>query len=64
MRLPGQELPEVNDLKDPARLEWHGVTKVAHYYLSINAMSRPDLPADRQVQVREDRAPYGKRDQE
>ena len=65
-------------VKDPARLEWHEaclpkhrrrqVTKVAHYYLSVNALSAcdaqagmtwPDLPAGRQVQVREDEAPYG-----
>jgi hypothetical protein len=39
-------------IKDPARLEWHEVTKVAHYYLSVNAMTRP-------MQVREDEAPYG-----
>jgi len=48
-------------VKDPARLEWHEVTKVAHYYLpacalhadrSVNAMIRP-------MQVREDEAPYG-----
>ncbi|RLB90386.1 MAG: hypothetical protein DRH50_12430 [Deltaproteobacteria bacterium] len=46
-------------VKDPARLEWHEaclpkhrrrqVTKVAHYYLSVNAMTRP-------MQVREDNA--------
>ena len=41
-------------VKDPARLEWHEVTKVAHYYLSVNAMTRP-------MQVREDEAPYGKK---
>ena len=51
-------------LQEPARLEWHEVTKMAHYYLSVNAMTRPDLPAGRQVQVREDEAPYGKRGQE
>jgi len=39
-------------VKDLARLEWHEVTKVAHYYLSVNAMTRP-------MQVREDKAPYG-----
>ena len=33
-------------VKDPARLEWHEVTKVAYYYLSVNAMIRP-------MQVRE-----------
>jgi len=49
-------------VKDPARLECHEVTKVAHYYLpacavlgtadrSVNAMTRP-------MQVREDEAPY------
>ena len=39
-------------VKDPARLEWHEVTKVAHYYLSVNAMTQP-------MMVREDQAPYG-----
>ena len=28
-------------VKDPARLEWHEVTKAPHYYLSVNAMTRP-----------------------
>jgi len=41
-------------VQDPARLEWHEVTKVAHYYLSVNAMTRP-------MQVREDEAPYEKK---
>ncbi len=26
---------------DPARLDWNEVTKVAHYYLSVNAMKKP-----------------------
>jgi hypothetical protein len=39
-------------IRDPARLDWHEVTKVAHYYLSVDAMSGP-------VQVREDSPPYG-----
>lgn len=43
-------------VKDPARLEWHEVTKVAHYYLSVNSMTQP-------MQVREDEASYGKEDQ-
>jgi hypothetical protein len=39
--------PQLQDpIKDPARLEWHEVTKVAHYYLSVDAMTRP-------MQVRE-----------
>ncbi|MGQ9705174.1 MAG: DUF3883 domain-containing protein [Actinomycetota bacterium] len=33
-------------IKDPARFEWHEVTKVAHYWLELDAM-----------QVREDQAP-------
>jgi superfamily II DNA or RNA helicase len=39
-------------IKDPARFEWHEVTKVAHYYLSVDALIRP-------MQVREESPPYG-----
>jgi len=39
-------------IKDPARLPWHEVTKVAHYYLAVDALTRP-------MQVREESAPYG-----
>jgi len=39
-------------IQDPARLEWHEVTKVAHYYLSVNAVTRP-------MQVRETPPFYG-----
>ena len=38
-------------IKDPARFEWNEVIKVAHYYLSIDAMTQP-------MQVKEDIAPY------
>ncbi len=38
---------------DPASLNWTEVTKVAHYYLSVNAMTEP-------MQVREGAPPYGK----
>jgi len=38
-------------IKDPTRFEWHEVTKVAHYYLSVDALTRP-------MQVREDSPPY------
>ncbi len=41
-------------IRDPARLDWHEVTKVAHYYLSADAMMRP-------MQVHEDTPPYGGR---
>ncbi len=45
--------PRLEDpIRDPARLEWHEVTKVAHYYLSVDAMTRP-------MRVREDSPPYG-----
>ena len=40
-------------IKDPARFEWNEVTKVAHYYLSVDAMTKP-------MQVKEDQSPYGK----
>ncbi|MBE3063612.1 MAG: DUF3883 domain-containing protein, partial [Spirochaetes bacterium] len=39
-------------IRDPARLDWNEVTKVAHYYLSVNAMTKP-------MQVREDTPPHG-----
>jgi len=39
-------------IRDPARLAWNEVTKVAHYYLSVNAMMEP-------MQVREDSLSYG-----
>jgi superfamily II DNA or RNA helicase len=42
-------------IKDPARFEWHEVSKVAHYYLSVDAITRP-------MQVKEDGAPYGEQD--
>ena len=38
-------------VRDPARLEWNEVTKVAHYSLSVNAMTRP-------MELREDASPY------
>ena len=28
-------------IKDPARFPWHEVTKVAHYWLEVNAMTKP-----------------------
>jgi len=42
-------------MKDPARLHWHEVKKVDHYYLSIDAMTQP-------MQVREKVIPYGDKD--
>jgi len=35
-------IPRLQDpIRDPARLDWHEVRKVAHYYLSVDAMSTP-----------------------
>ncbi len=39
-------------IENPARFPWHKVTKVQHYWLSIDAMTGP-------MQLREDPAPYG-----
>ncbi|MBN1687984.1 MAG: hypothetical protein JW893_02695 [Candidatus Omnitrophica bacterium] len=39
-------------VRDPARFPWHQVTKVAHYWLEVNAMTRPMV-------VREDSPKYG-----
>ncbi len=30
--------PTINAIKDPARFPWHEVTKIAHYYLSVEEM--------------------------
>jgi hypothetical protein len=39
-------------IRDPAKFPWREVTKVAHYWLEVNAMTKP-------MQVREDQPPYG-----
>ena len=38
-------------VKDPARFPWHEVTKVAHYWLQVDAMAGP-------MEVREEKGPY------
>ncbi|MGH7802452.1 MAG: helicase-related protein [Thermodesulfobacteriota bacterium] len=38
-------------VKDPARLKWNEVTKVSHYYLSVDAMTEP-------MKVKEEQVPY------
>lgn len=45
--------PKLEPIRDPARLDWHEVKKIDHYYLSVDAMTQP-------TEVREDEAPYGK----
>ena len=44
-----------NPVKDPARLQWHEVKKVDHYWLKIDALIEP-------MQVREESVPYGDRE--
>jgi len=45
--------PKLQDpICDPARFEWNEVTKVAHYYLSVDALTQP-------MQVCEGSVPYG-----
>jgi hypothetical protein len=39
-------------IKDPARLSWHEVSRIDHYYLSVDAMTQP-------MRVREDPADCG-----
>ena len=45
----------LKSIKDPARLQWHEVKKVDHYYLSIDAVTQP-------MQVREKETLYGERE--
>ena len=47
-----QGTPQLQEpIKDPARFDWHEVTKVAHYWLEVDALTPP-------MQVREDHAVY------
>jgi len=49
----GETEPKLQEpIKDPARFPWHEVTKVAHYYLSVDALTGPR-------QVREEPPRYG-----
>ena len=46
--------PKLQDpVKDPARLKWHEVKKVDHYYLSVDALIQP-------MQIKEDLSKFGK----
>ena len=49
--------PELQEpIRDPARFPWHEVTKVAHYYLEVNALKQP-------MEVRESSGSYDKKDE-
>ena len=44
--------PELQEpVKDPAQSPWHEVSKVQHYWLDVNALTRP-------MQIQEERASY------
>jgi len=44
--------PELQEpIPDPARYPWHEVSKVQHYWLEVDAMTKP-------MQIREERAEY------
>ena len=42
-------------VQDPVRYDWHEVSKVARYYLSVDAMTQP-------MEVQENQSPYGEKD--
>lgn len=45
--------PQLQDpVRDPARFPWHEVTKVQHYWLEVNAMTKP-------MEIRENMPPFG-----
>ena len=45
--------PKLQDpIPDPARFDWNEVTKVAHYYLSVNAPDPADAGAGRSGTLR------------
>jgi len=47
-----KEEPKLQEpVKDPARVKWHEVKKVDHYYLSVDAVMKP-------MEIREGRPSY------
>ncbi len=42
-------------IKDPTRFPWQEVSKIAHYWLGVKALTRP-------MTEHEDRPPFGERD--
>jgi len=46
-----------NPIKDPARFEWHEVKKVEHYYLSVDAVTKP-------MEIREESPSYDNENKE
>lgn len=51
-----KSVPQLQEpVEDPARLPWHEVKKVDHYYLSVDALTQP-------MRVWEDSARDGKKE--
>jgi hypothetical protein len=44
-----------NPITDPARFQWHEVKKVEHYYLSVDAVTKP-------MEIREESGQFGKKE--
>jgi superfamily II DNA or RNA helicase len=44
--------PKLDPIADPARLAWHEVSKVSHYYLSVDAATRPTVLRDERGEYR------------
>jgi hypothetical protein len=45
--------PEIQEpIRNPGRFPWHEVTKVQHYWLEVDVMTRP-------MDLRQNKAPYG-----
>jgi hypothetical protein len=36
-------------VEDPARFEWNDVTKVSHYYLTVDALSKPMRVCEQEI---------------
>jgi hypothetical protein len=51
---PGLQPILQEPLKDPARLEWHEVTKIQHYWLEVNAMPLPIKLSQEHAQLKKE----------
>lgn len=54
MRIETVRSSDDGTIRDPARIRWNEVRKVAHYRLEVNAMTRP-------MTIKEGLGPYGEK---
>ncbi|MFH1039539.1 MAG: hypothetical protein V1789_12830 [PVC group bacterium] len=47
-----QQCNTVPQTKDSTRFQWHDVRKIDHYYLSVNAITKP-------MEIKEDKKAFG-----